>query len=103
MTKFIAGQLDANFLIPTFKKRFDWLEAELARQGTKYIAGDELATADIMMVFVLELCIAKTELNEKSWPLIVGYLKRLQAREAYKLAGERIKKEFGEYKSVETI
>jgi glutathione S-transferase len=89
--------------VPTFEKRFDFLEAELARQGTKYITGDELATADIMMVFVLELCVAKAGLAEKKWPVIMEYLRRLQAREAYRRAGERIGKEFGEYKSVEEI
>lgn len=103
LTKFIAGQLDAGFIVPTFKKRFDFLEAELARQGTKYITGDELATADIMMVFVLELCVAKAGLTEKEWPVIVEYLRRLQAREAYRSAGERVEKEFGVYKSVEEI
>lgn len=89
--------------MPTFKKRFDFLEAELKRQGTKYITGDDLATADIMMVFVLELCVAKARLTEKSWPLIMLYLRRLQSREAYRRAGERIEKEFGGYKSVEEI
>jgi glutathione S-transferase len=89
--------------VPTFTKRFDFLEAELSRQGTKYITGDELATADIMMGFVLELCVAKAGLTEKKWPVIIEYLRRLQAREAYKKAGERVAKEFGEYKSVEEI
>jgi glutathione S-transferase len=103
LTKFIAGQLDSGFLVPTFKKRFDFLEAELTKQKTKYITGDELATADIMMVFVLELCVAKAGLSEKTWPVTMAYLRRLQAREAYKKAGERIAKEFGEYKSVEEI
>jgi glutathione S-transferase len=101
LTKFIGGQLDSGFIEPTFKKRFDFLEAEFASQGTTYITGDELATADIMMVFVLELCVAKAGLTEKRWPLIMRYLRRLQARDAYRAAGERIEKEFGEYKSVE--
>jgi glutathione S-transferase len=103
VTKFIAGQLNSGFLVPAFTKRFNFLEAELAKQGTKYITGDELATSDIMMVFVLELCVAKAELTEKKWPLIMEYLRRLQAREAYKRAGERIEREFGTYKSVEEI
>jgi len=103
LTKFIAGQLNSGFITPTFKKRFDFLEAELERQGTKYITGDELATADIMMVFVLELCVAKAGLTEKGWPVIMGYLRRLQAREAYAMAGKRIEKEFGVYKSIEEV
>jgi glutathione S-transferase len=89
--------------VPAFTKRFDFLEAELAKQGTKYITSEELSTSDIMMVFVLELCVAKAELTEKKWPLIMGYLRRLQAREAYRRAGERVEKEFGSYKSVEEI
>jgi glutathione S-transferase len=103
LTKFIAGQLDTGFLVPTFKKRFDFLEAELTRQRTNYITGDELATADIMMVFVLELCVAKAGLSEKGWPLTTQYLRRLQARSAYREAEERIKSEYGEYKSVEEL
>jgi glutathione S-transferase len=102
-TKFIAGQLDAGFLVPTFKKRFDFLEAELTKQKTNYITGDELATADIMMVFVLELCVAKAGLSEKNWPATMQYLRRLQAREAYRMAGERIENEYGEYQSVEEL
>jgi glutathione S-transferase len=89
--------------VPTFKKRYDFLEAELARRGTKYITGDELATADIMMVFVLELCVAKAGLNEQGWPMVMGYLRRLQARDAYRMAGDRIEKEFGGFKSVEEV
>ena len=89
--------------MPTFKKRFDFLESDFLKQGTKYITGNELATADIMMVFVLELCVAKAGLTEQGWPAIMRYLKRLQAREAYRQAGERVEKEFGEFKSVEQI
>jgi len=89
--------------VPTFKKRYDFLEAELAKHGTNYITGDELATADIMMVFVLELCVAKAGLNEQGWPMVMGYLRRLQARGAYRMAGERIEKEFGGFKSVEEV
>jgi glutathione S-transferase len=95
--------LNSGFLVPAFTKRFDFLEADLARQGTKYLTGDELATSDIMMVFVLELCVAKAGLTEKKWPLIMEYLRKLQAREAYKSAGERVEREFGDYKSVEEV
>lgn len=73
------------------------------KRKTKYITGDSLATADIMMVFVLELCVAKAGLVEEKWPMTVAYLRRLQVRDAYERAGERIEKEFGGYESVEKI
>lgn len=103
LTKVIAGNLNSSLIEPTYKVRFDFLEAALKKQQTKYITGDELATADIMTVFVLELCVAKCGLTEKKWPLIMAYLRRMQALETYVAAGERIKKEFGSYKSAEEL
>jgi hypothetical protein len=50
-----------------------------------------------MMVFPLEAAQSIAGLTEARHPLLTNYVKRMQAREGYKRAAERIIKEVGSY------
>jgi len=71
------------------------LEARLARVlgflnrrlgEADYLAGSELTAADIMLVFSLTTMRSFTPYELKSYPHILGYLRRIGAREAYQRA-----------------
>ena len=62
-----------------------------------FICGPKLTAADFMMAFPLEAAQQIADLTEAKYPLLTGYVKRLQEREAYKRAIERIIKETGSY------
>lgn len=50
-----------------------------------------------MMAFPLEAAQQIAGLTEARYPLLTGYLRRLQRREAYKKAIDRVVKETGSY------
>src|SRR5689334_17010447 len=51
-----------------------------------YLGGDELTAADIMMIFSLTTMRSFTAYDLKPYPNILGYLRRIGAREAYQRA-----------------
>jgi glutathione S-transferase len=51
-----------------------------------FLAGSELTAADIMMVFSLTTMRSFTPYDLKSYPHILGYLRRIGGREAYQRA-----------------
>jgi len=53
---------------------------------TRYLAGNELTAADIMIVFSLTTMRSFTPYDLKPYPGILAYLKRIGSREAYKRA-----------------
>lgn len=71
-------------------KDMDYLEAELGKSDGKFLRGDELTVADIMMHFAAG-CTLVRELGTKDrwWPRIEKWYEDCEARPAYKRAVER--------------
>lgn len=75
-------------LSPNIHNDLDWLEGEL--HGKKYLVGDDVTAADIIMVFSIEFIFArKLGTTGGSWPNVKRWLEAMQSREAYKKAAER--------------
>jgi glutathione S-transferase len=62
----------------------DFMNARLGEAD--YLAGDELTAADIMMVFSLTTMRSFTAYDLKPYSNILGYLRRIGARDAYQRA-----------------
>lgn len=71
-------------------KDMDYLEAELGKTGMKFLQGDELTVADIMMHFSIGNTIVR-ELGTRArrWPRIEKWYDECEARPAYKRAVEK--------------
>ncbi|KAF2501560.1 thioredoxin-like protein [Lophium mytilinum] len=68
----------------------DWLEAELKASTGRFLLGDEVTAADVMMHFTLKFCL-KRELGTKgrSWPAVEKWVGDCEATEGYKRAVEK--------------
>jgi len=82
----ISGKVKAAFIEPQLKLHLDYLEAELGRHS--WFAGDDFTAADIMMSFPLEAATRRAGLDVGR-PRLLGFLDRIQGRDAYQNARER--------------
>lgn len=66
---------------------FDYLEAELGKSGGKFLLGDSLTAADIMMHFSARFILLR-ELGTqgKTWPKVNRWLDECEATESYQAA-----------------
>jgi len=74
------------FVEPQIKLHLDYIESELA--GRPWFTGADFTAADIQMSFPLEAAAARGGLNEAR-PKAMDFLRRAQARPAYRRALER--------------
>ncbi|HEV2548398.1 MAG TPA: glutathione S-transferase [Stellaceae bacterium] len=74
------------FVEPQIKLHLDYIESELA--GRPWFTGADFTAADIQMSFPLEAAAARGGLDETR-PKAVDFLRRAQARPAYRRALER--------------
>lgn len=68
-------------------KDFDYLQAELEKSSGKFLLGDKLTVADVMMHFSARFIILR-ELGTmgKRWPKVEEWLDLCEAQPAYKAA-----------------
>lgn len=91
ITTKIADMVDDNFTHAELKLDLGYVESLLAADPEGgFICGPKLTGADIMMLFVLEGATQFGALKETSHPKLYSYVKRMQARDAYKRAGDRV-------------
>lgn len=96
ITKKIADMIDNNFTLAELKLNLDYLEALLAESpDNEFLCGPNLTGADFMMIFVLEAAVLFKTLNETSYPKLYSYVRRIQSRDAYKRAGEKVSEASG--------
>jgi len=102
ITGMIAGKLDSMFLQPNFKTNFSFLESQIASSpdGGEYLCGKEITGADILMSFPLEAARGRAGLDADKYPKLCAYIDRLQTRDAYKRAVQKIIDIEGEYNSL---
>ncbi|MFZ5550181.1 MAG: glutathione S-transferase family protein [Pseudomonadota bacterium] len=82
----IANKVLGSFVDPNIRSQLDFMEAELGR--SEWFAGSEFSAADIQMSFPLEAAAQRAGLDA-SRPRLMGFLKRIHARPAYRRALER--------------
>ena len=86
IAKAISGKAKSSFIEPQIKQHLDYLEGELNKND--WFAGTEFSGADIQLSFPLEAAAARGGLDD-SRPRLMGFLKLIHARPAYKRAIER--------------
>lgn len=101
ITNGVAGRIEFMFLNPNFKTHLDFLEGQLASSphDGEYLCGRELTGADIMLSFPLEAAKGRAGLTEEKYPRLWAYVDKLEAREAYKRAVQKIADVEGSYKA----
>ncbi len=90
IAKGIANKVLNSFVKPNISSNLNYIEKYL--QDREWFIGNTLSAADIQMSFPLEACVARG-ITENKHANINAYVKRLQARPAYKKA----LKEAGDY------
>ena len=80
------------FLSPNFKTHFEFLESQISTSpdGGDFLCGKNLTGADIMMSFPLEAGRGRAGFTKEKHPKLWAYVDRLQGREAYKKAVQKI-------------
>ena len=82
----ISGKVKAMMVTPNLNRQLDFMEGELAK--SEWFVGNEFSAADVQMSFPIEAAAQRAGLDA-SRPKLMGYLKRIHARPAYKKALER--------------
>ncbi|MCJ1379779.1 hypothetical protein MMC17_002882 [Xylographa soralifera] len=88
----IVNNIDSLYLTPNFKSNWDFLESQLATSPNegKYLCGKSLTGADILMSFPLGAARGRAGVTKEKYPLLWGYVERLEAGESYKRAVQKI-------------
>lgn len=81
--KAVTGQVRKAYLTPSLTKFYTYMDAEL--EGVTWFAGDTPTLADIMMSFPLQAAAGRGALDD-TYPHIMTYIERLNARPAYNVA-----------------
>jgi len=97
LTRKVADMVDGAFTTPEIKLNLDYLESIMAEsaEADGFFCGTELTGADFMMIFPLEGAIQGKALTETKYPKLYAYVRRMQNRDAYKRAGDRISEASG--------
>ncbi len=86
IAKAISRNTKSTFIEPNIGRHLTHMEAELGK--TLWFAGNEFTAADVQMSFPLEAAVVRGGLDSR-WPNLMGFLKRIHERPAYKRAIER--------------
>ena len=79
----ISAKAQTMVVEPNLKRQWDFMESELTHH--KWFAGGEFSAADIQMSFPIEAAAQRGGLDARR-PKLMGFLKRIHARPAYKRA-----------------
>lgn len=88
LIRMITGGVESRFLLPNYKTHFTFLESELSKR--EYLAGSEFSGADILISFQLAAAKRVGALNKESYPKVWEYMKKCEAREAWKRATKKV-------------
>lgn len=96
LTGKVADMVDSNYTTPELKTNLTYLESLLAESPEdEFICGPNLTGADFMMIFDLEAAMLSKSLDERSYPKLYSYVRRIQSREEYKRAGDKVSEASG--------
>ncbi|KAG6023248.1 hypothetical protein E4U35_007140 [Claviceps purpurea] len=107
ITSVIANRITAMFVAPNVKKHLSFLNGELETSSGKYLCGQTLTAADILMSFPLIAGAgrfdAMTSWKGGSWkkefPKVAEYVQRLQEEPGYKRSVEKIEAMDGKFEA----
>ncbi|SZF01510.1 unnamed protein product [Blumeria hordei] len=105
ITHVISSKVHSGFLGPNFETHFGFLEQQLssAPNGGKYLCGQNLTGADILMSFPLIAAKSKsslTGLTEAKYPVLSAYVDGLEKEPGYKKAVEKIIEIEGKFEAI---
>jgi len=93
ITNGVADNLMDGFVLPNIRNNLEFLEKELTER--KYLAGDELSGADIMISFPLESISARNPeggpFTKENCPRLFEYMDSYKQRPAYIRATEKVR------------
>ncbi|KAF2266437.1 hypothetical protein CC78DRAFT_614957 [Lojkania enalia] len=98
ITRGIGNKVEQSFVNPGIVNNLAFLEDYLATSpdNGEFFCGN-LSGADFMMIFALEAAMTRQPLNDgTNYPKLYNYVKKIQARDAYNRAGDRITEVTGE-------
>lgn len=87
-----SGTLDATErgMSILVQKDLSWLESELAGSSGRFLCGDHITAADVMMHYSADVILSlKLGTQEKAWPEIQKWLRTCEETEGYKRAVEK--------------
>lgn len=87
IARMLADKVLSMFVNPNNKRNLEYVENHLS-QNT-YFCGDQVSAADFQMSFPLEASVARGMIREDNYPHMFDYVKRFQARDAYKRGLEK--------------
>lgn len=107
ITSIIANRIIAMFVYPNIKKHLAFLNEQLATSGGKYLCGEKLTAADILMSFPViagsgrfnDLGHFEGGSWETQFPRVAEYAKVLQAEEGYKRSVAKIEAIDGKFEA----
>ena len=92
ITAIVSSKIFNTFLNPNFKSHFDFLEERLnsCPEGGKYLCGQHLTGADIMLSFPLIAGKERSGLTAGTYPKLFAYVNGLEEEPGYKAAVKKI-------------
>lgn len=92
LTLLITGAVESKFLTLNLNTHFEFLESQLASSPNngEYLCGSALTGADIVMSYPLGAARGRVGLTKEKFPKLCGYVDRLEARDAFKIAVQKI-------------
>ncbi|KAI9810106.1 MAG: hypothetical protein M1827_006717 [Pycnora praestabilis] len=101
ITGSIVNKVTSMFLEPNFKTNFTFLESQIATSpdGGEFLCGKGLTGADIIMSFPLIAARGRAGLTPELYPKLCAYMDRLEKRDAYQKAIQKIVDVEGYYSS----
>ncbi|KAL2888051.1 Glutathione S-transferase 1 [Ceratocystis lukuohia] len=108
ITGMVAGRVSQSYIVPNMKRHFAMLEGMLSSSGGRFITGNSLTAADILLSFPLFAAMARCASLEQwekgsleaTYPLLAKYADALKSQPGYEASKERIKKETGEFQDL---
>ncbi|KAK4631658.1 Glutathione S-transferase 1 [Fulvia fulva] len=98
ITRMIAGRVDSMFLTENYATHFSFLESQIASSpnGGKYLCGEKLTSADIVMSFPLMAAKTRDKIDKSKYPKLTAYVELLENSEGYKKSIKKIEDVSGE-------
>lgn len=102
ITSMITSKIDDSFLGPSFQTHFNFLEDQLktSPHGGPYLCGKDVAEADFIMIFPIELCKSWADLTPSKFPKLCAYLDLMKQCDSFKIAEEKTTEVENSFKKV---
>ena len=95
----ITGRIESLYLGPTFTTHWLFLESQMATSPNsgEFLCGKDLTGADILMSFPIGAARSRAGLTQEKYPKLWAYVNRIESRDAFKRAVQKIIEVEGSY------